>query len=70
MAEIVNLRQLRKSKAREDRSAEAERDRILHGRSKTEKQRERLEAERAANFVEGHRREPAPDSKPPSPDRN
>ncbi|ETK06030.1 hypothetical protein T229_00825, partial [Tannerella sp. oral taxon BU063 isolate Cell 5] len=31
MAEIVNLRQFRKGKAREDRSAEAERNRILHG---------------------------------------
>lgn len=61
MAEIVNLRQFRKGKAREDRAHEAERNRALHGRSKTEKQRERLEADRAASFVDGHRREPASD---------
>lgn len=59
MAEIVNLRQFKKRKAREQRAAVAEQNRALHGRSKSEKQRDELEAEKAERLVEDHRREPA-----------
>ena len=62
MAEIVNLRQFRKGKVREQRAAAAEQNRILHGRSRTEKQRDRLQAEKAERLIEGHRREPTTDT--------
>lgn len=58
MAEIVNLRQFKKGKAREQRAAAAEQNRALHGRSKTEKLRDKLQAEKAERLVDGHRREP------------
>jgi hypothetical protein len=54
MADIVNLRQARKQKVRL-----AEQNRALHGRSKAEKQRDRIVADKAENFVAGHRREPS-----------
>ena len=48
MAEIVNLRRARKQREAAEREAEAQRNRVLHGRTKAEKARDRLEAERAA----------------------
>ena len=62
MAEIVNLRAARKRKAREDAERAAEANRALFGRSKSEKQRDRLEKDKARAFVDGHRRD-APDDK-------
>ncbi|MER9297128.1 DUF4169 family protein [Mesorhizobium sp. M0621] len=59
MADIVNLRQARKQKARDEKVRVAEQNRALHGRSKGEKQRDRLIADKAENFVAGHRREPS-----------
>ena len=56
MAEIVNLRAARKRKAREDAERTAETNRALSGRSKSEKQRDRLEKDKARAFVDGHRR--------------
>ncbi|MDF3151227.1 DUF4169 family protein [Mesorhizobium sp. XAP10] len=64
MAEIVNLRQARKQKARDEKLRAAEQNRALHGRSKAEKERDRMVADKADNFVAGHRRE-----KPGDPDR-
>ena len=57
MADIVNLRQARKQKAREERVRVADQNRALHGRSKVEKERDRLAADKAEKFVSGHRRE-------------
>ncbi len=68
MAEIVNLRQFRKGKVREQRAAAAEQNRALHGRSKSEKQRDRLQAENAERLIDGHRRETTTDF--PAPDKN
>lgn len=36
-ADVVNLRQFRKAKARSERESEAEQNRIAHGRTKAEK---------------------------------
>ena len=58
MGDIVNLRQARKQKARDEKLSAAEQNRALHGRSKAEKQRDRLIAEKAEKFVAGQRREP------------
>jgi hypothetical protein len=57
MAEIVNLRAARKRKAREDAERTAGTNRALFGRSKSEKQRERIEKDKARAFVDGHRRD-------------
>jgi len=57
LADIVNLRQVRKQKARADRERAAEQNRALHGRTRAEKERDRLADEHASRFVEGHRRE-------------
>lgn len=59
MADIVNLRQARKQKARATKEKAAEENRAIHGRSKAEKQRDREAAERSDAFLAGHRREPA-----------
>jgi len=57
MGEIVNLRQVRKQKARTEKEKLAGENRALHGRSKVEKDRDRLIADKAETFVAGHRRE-------------
>ncbi|QND63916.1 DUF4169 family protein [Mesorhizobium loti] len=59
MADIVNLRQARKQKARDEKVRVAEQNRALYGRSKAEKQRDGLIADKAEKFVAGHRREPS-----------
>ena len=62
MAEIVNLRMARKRKARAGREAEAAENRVLHGRSKAEKERDRANGEKDRNFIDGHfRRQPDTD---------
>ncbi|AMY01077.1 DUF4169 family protein [Mesorhizobium ciceri] len=62
MAEIVNLRQARKQKARDEKLRAAEQNRALHGRSKVEKERDRITADKSEKFVAGHRREKPGDS--------
>ncbi|MER9106119.1 DUF4169 family protein [Mesorhizobium sp. M0510] len=57
MAEIVNLRQARKQKARDEKVRVAEQNRALYGRSKAEKERDRSVADKSEKFVAGHRRE-------------
>ncbi|UVK46029.1 DUF4169 family protein [Mesorhizobium sp. AR07] len=58
MADIVNLRHARKQKARLEKERDASQNRALHGRSKAEKERDRLAADNSERFVAGHRREP------------
>ena len=61
MAEIVNLRRVKKQRAAAEQAAEAQRNRVLHGRTKGEKLRDRLEAERTARGADGARLEPGKD---------
>ncbi len=68
MAEIVNLSLFKKGKAREQRAVAADQNRALYGRSKSEKQQDKLQAEKAERFIEGHRREAVSD--PSSPDKS
>jgi hypothetical protein len=56
-AEIVNLRRFRKGKARSEREQRAAENRVLHGRTKAERQREALEKDRVRREVEGARRD-------------
>jgi len=55
MAEIVNLRRVRKQKAREDAEKTAEQNRIDFGRSKAERSLSEAERDKARRHVEGHR---------------
>ena len=58
MKAVVNLRLQRKRRQRAEKDRRAAENRAIHGRTKAEKQRDRLESERVAAFVDGHRREP------------
>ncbi len=57
---VVNLNRFRKKKAREDKAKQADINRIRHGRTQAEKDRERLERDRAARLIEGKRLDVAP----------
>lgn len=57
MGEVINLRAVRKAKARVSREVEAQANRAKFGRTKGEKLREAQEAERAAKLLDGAKRE-------------
>jgi hypothetical protein len=56
-ADVVNLRQFRKLKARTEREAAAEQNRITHGRTKTEKSLTRAQNDKATRQHEQGRLE-------------
>lgn len=56
-ADIVNLKRVRKAKARADREREAEANRRLHGMTKAERDRLADEKRRRDAHVDGHRRD-------------
>jgi len=56
-AEIVNLRKVRKAKARAAHDREAEANRRLHGMTRAERERLAEERRRLGAHVEGHRRD-------------
>lgn len=58
MAEIVNLRQARKAKARAEKDAAAAANRAKFGRSKAERTASDAEATRTARSLDGHRLDP------------
>lgn len=62
MAEIVNLRSARKRAARERKAAQAEQNRILHGEKPSDLAARRRDAEREKARIEGHRRDPRPET--------
>ncbi len=57
MAEIINLKNARKQKARSDKDAKAEQNRILFGRTKAEREQQAAEKARAAKHIDGHRKD-------------
>jgi hypothetical protein len=57
MADIVNLKDHRKRKAREQKQADADAKRILFGRNKGEKQRDALEKSANIRKLDGAKRE-------------
>ena len=57
MAEIVNLRQARKAKARTEKDDSAAANRAKFGRTKAEKQAEAAKAALAAKTLDGHKRD-------------
>lgn len=64
MAEIVNLRNARKRKARQERQRVAEENRIRHGLAGHQRRAAEFERERLAKAHEAHRRQPADDAPP------
>jgi Domain of unknown function (DUF4169) len=59
-ADILSLSKARKAKARADKEAKAAGNRVLHGRTKAEKQLANAEKALADKRVAAHRLEPAP----------
>ncbi|PJG48421.1 hypothetical protein CAF53_09350 [Sphingobium sp. LB126] len=57
MADIINLRQARKAKARADQTRQAEINRVKFGRTKAERKAEALEEERKARMIDGAHRD-------------
>lgn len=57
MGDIVNLRNVRKRKAREENARKADENRIRRGRSRSGKLMEKAETGRAAALLDAHRRE-------------
>ena len=63
MAEIVNLRRVKKQRARADAAQAAAENRARHGRTGAEKKADKLEQARARRALDGARRD-APDEQP------
>jgi Domain of unknown function (DUF4169) len=61
MAEIINLRQARKARARTDAEAQAARNRVTHGRAKAERQASTAQNDLEARRLASHQLETKPD---------
>ena len=65
---VVNLNRFRKKKLREEKTKQADINRVRHGRTQAQKDRERADRERAARMLAGKRLEEAgeevPDERP------
>lgn len=57
MAEIINLRAVRKAKEKASDRAQADANAVKYGRRKTDKQLESAQAEKAKRDLDGHERE-------------
>jgi hypothetical protein len=57
MAEIINLRQARKQKARAEKEARANENRIAFGRTKVEKNLRQAEEDLAKSRLDSHKRD-------------
>jgi hypothetical protein len=57
MAEIINLRQARKQKARAEKEARADQNRVSFGRTKAEKELTKAEREKAQRHIDSHKRD-------------
>ena len=55
MAEIVNLRRVRKAKTRQNAVVEAEQNRVLHGRTLNERIVQKDSGIRASRHLDNHR---------------
>ena len=62
MGEIVNLRQAKKQAARKAARATADANAARVGRSKAEREVEKARAEKALRDLDGHRRDPGPET--------
>ncbi|MFN3836105.1 MAG: DUF4169 family protein [Brevundimonas sp.] len=60
MGDVVNLNRIKKTRAKAEQKAGAAANRILHGRTKAEKQAAELERARADRLLNGARRDAPP----------
>ena len=58
MSTPINLNKVRKDRARAEKKARADRNAVAFGRTKAEKDAERLREEKATRDLDGHKREP------------
>lgn len=59
MGDLVNLRQARKRKERDEKAKKADQNRILHGRTRNERVVTELERKSAEKLHDGHKRDDA-----------
>lgn len=57
LVEPINLNKARKAKARADKAQRAQENRIKHGRTKAEKDRDKLQAKRHRDTVDQSKRD-------------
>jgi hypothetical protein len=57
VADVINLRRARKAKARGAAEAQAQANRIAHGRTKQEKKTTKAENDAATRRLDGHKRD-------------
>jgi len=57
MADIINLRTVRKQKARAEKEAQATQNRVLFGRTKGEKLKQATEKALAEKHIDGHKKD-------------
>jgi hypothetical protein len=57
MAEIINLNKARKAKARVDKSAQAEKNRVRFGRTKAQKQADAAETAKVGRLLDDSKRD-------------
>jgi hypothetical protein len=55
MGDVVNLRTVRKQKARDKKAQDADANRLKFGRNKAEKQRDARESARAEKVLDDHK---------------
>lgn len=55
MSDVLNLNRFRKRKQRDSEREQAERNRVIHGRTKAEKRVVQFERDQLERRVEGHR---------------
>ena len=55
VGDLLNLKQFKKRAGRDGAAKKAETNRALFGRTKTEKKRDELRAQRSGKFLDGHR---------------
>jgi Domain of unknown function (DUF4169) len=58
MAEIINLKRVRKQISRADQSKQADANRLKFGRTKAEKLSEKFDRQKADENLDGHKRDP------------
>jgi hypothetical protein len=61
MADVINMRQARKARIRTASEAQAQTNRLMHGRTKAEKLAARQERQRADTKLDGAKRERDPE---------
>jgi len=66
MTNVVNLNKFKKRKAKAERVKQADTNRRLHGRTKTERARDALQKKQLETSVDGARLEAAPNPEEPS----